>query len=812
MPRPCAGLRVLDLSSGPSGGIATMVLADFGTDVIKVERPGGDPYRRMAAAPMWLRGKRSITLDLRNTADRERLHALAPGVDVVVASYRPGKAAALGADYQTLAALNRGLIYCSITGFGPRGPYAHYPPYEAIAAAKSGRMQAFAGQPRRDGPVFAAVPVGVHVTSQVAVAGVLAALLARERSGRGALVETSLLQAMLPYDLNGLLGVQLMRSGPDGSADFPPRPAMPTLNYHPVLTQDGRWIQLGNLLEHLFHAFIAAADLSDIYAEERFRGSPESWDDEAREAARDRILHRVRERTADDWMQTFHANGNVAAEPFATTQEALEHPDIVAGGNVSEVTHPRLGAVRQLGLLADLTETPGAVGGPDPAPGEHTAEVLSAPQRAPWRPPATPVALKPGQPLDGITILEFATIIATPLAASVLADLGARVIKVEPVNGGDPFRGRGTGAPPGTSSAKTTAGKESICIDLKRPDGRAIVERLIARAEAIVHNYRPGVPERLGIGYETAHALRPDIVYVAVNGYGPAAPSAHRPSAHPIPGAAVGGALYQAGSGLPPPECESLAEIREAARWLSRANEANPDPNTSMVVAAATLLGLYAQQRHGVGQRIFVNMLGANTYANADDFIAYAGKPPRTPVDPQLHGLHALYRLYRARSGWLFLAILTNREWDAFCETVPAIALGRDPRFAGSDARRRHDAELIAALEELFAARDADEWERVLTAEGVGCVRADASRPGEFWADDEHAHMNGFAPFAPHARFGNLRRWGPVVMVDGKTEGYGPGALAGEHTDRILSEVGYRPDEIDGLRAAGIVWSEDPEP
>src|SRR5205823_10211277 len=119
---------------------------DFGADVIKVEPPGGDPARRQAAAPMWLRGKRSAVLDLNRAEDQAALHRLVRGADVVVASYPPGAAAAHRADYETLAALNPGLVYCSVTGWGPRGPYAGYPEDEALVAAKSGRMWALGSE------------------------------------------------------------------------------------------------------------------------------------------------------------------------------------------------------------------------------------------------------------------------------------------------------------------------------------------------------------------------------------------------------------------------------------------------------------------------------------------------------------------------------------------------------------------------------------------------------------------------------------------------------------------------------------------
>jgi crotonobetainyl-CoA:carnitine CoA-transferase CaiB-like acyl-CoA transferase len=787
-----------------------MVLADFGADVVKVERPGGDPWRRLAAAPLWLRGKRSVVLDLAQPGDREQLYALCDRADVVVASFRPGSGERLRADYATLGARNPALVYASITGFGPRGPYAHYPAYEGVVAAKSGRMASFAGQRPREGPVYAAVPIGVHAAAQGAVHGILAALIARERSGRGQKVETSLLQAMLPYDLMQLLLVQLAERDPGLLAGIQALVGgMPTLNYHPVMAKDGRWIQLGNLLEHLFFAFLDSTGLlGELLTEERFQDPPATWQGEVLEEARDRILERLRERTADEWMAIFRANGNVAAEPYASTQEALFHPDLVENGDIVEHVHPDLGSVRQIGPMARLDETPGAAGGPAPAVGQHQAEVLGGPLPAPATRRADGDGPPPGRPLAGITVLEIATIIAAPLATSMLADLGARVIKVEAI-GGDPYRSLG---PAGMLAAKTNAGKESICVDLKTVEGRAILRDLVRRADALVHNFRPGVPERLDLGYEQVRALRPDIVWVAATGYGPDGPGATRPSAHPVPGAASGGALYQAGAGMPPPECRSLAEVREAARQLMRANEPSPDPNTSVVIASATLLGLWAQRRLGRGQRVLVNMLVANAYANADDFLCYPAKPPRPVVDAELHGLAAGYRLYRAREGWVFLALLGDAEWRSFCEAVARPEWLADARFATAEAREKNDAELAAALADLFRERPADDWEALLIAADVGCVRADAPAPGEFFARDEHLIGNGFAPRIRHARFGELRRWGPLVTCAGGAEAYGPGALAGEHTDALLAELGRSAEEIAHLRQIGVVASEPVEP
>ena len=722
MAGPLAGLRVIDLSSGQAAGLATMVLADYGADVIKVEPPGGDPARAEAAAPMWLRGKRSLTLDLESSEDRDRLHELVRGADVVFSSDAPEAAMRRGADFATLSGLNAGLVYCSVTGWGLEGPYAEYPADEALVAAKSGRMQAFSGVIRREGPAFPAVQNGSHAATQSAITGTLAALLVRERTGRGQLVETSLLRGQLPYDFRTLMSAQLTprypaHLGNDPYASFAPD-TMPMLGYQPVQAQDGRWIQFANLLEHLVHSSLAAMDLvEEVMANPRYAGAPNNIDEEAREEVRNIILRRVRERPAAEWMERFQENGNVAAEIVGTAQEAIYHSDMEANREVVDREDPRVGNVRQLGVLARLTETPGEVGTAAPEPGQHSAEVLAEPAREPWQPPRTS-GTAPRHPLEGVTVLEFATIIAAPLGAALLGDLGARVIKVEPVNGGDPMRGLGVGLGAMLGVSKTTGSKESICIDLKSERGQEIVRRLIADADVIIHNYRPGVPERLGIGYEQAKAISPGIVWVSVNGYGPDGPGAHRPSAHPIPGAVCGGALMQSGTGWPPAELEEIDDVREASRWFSRANEANPDPNTSMVVASSAMLGLVARQRTGTGQPIFISMLGANGYANADDFLAYEGKPPRPLIDADLRGTSPLRRLYEARDGWVLLSADNDEAWRAFCEASGANELASDARFTTSAGRAEHADALIEALDALFATRDADEWESLLIARG----------------------------------------------------------------------------------------------
>jgi crotonobetainyl-CoA:carnitine CoA-transferase CaiB-like acyl-CoA transferase len=779
-------IRVLDLSGGPVGGIATTVLADFGADVVKVEPPGGDRFRSLAASPFWLRGKRSVTLALGEQQGRSALQPLIDAADVIVVAGSPARATRWGVDPGQLASSHPALVHCQITPWGSRGPLANAPGSDALVAAKSGRMKTFGRQLRGSAPGYSALPVAQHACAMGAVQGILAALLARERTGCGQHVETSLLQGLLPYDLVDLLFVQLIDRGvmelPDPSAGD-----MPTLNYHPVRAQDGRWIQCGNLMEHLFYAFLDSTDLlGELMADEHFQGAPAAWAPDVIEAARDRILLRVAERPADEWMERFRANGNVAAEPFLTAQEALDHPDLVANDELVTLSAPDVGETRQIGPFARLSATPGAVGRPAPSPGQHNEEVASDWTARPRRAGSTPAVLDSEPPLTGMLVADFSTIIAGPLATSMLADLGARVIKVEPVTG-DPSRHI---IPGGGLALRMNAGKESIALDLKSPEGRRLVRDLLARADVVVHNFRRGVPEKLGVDFESCREANRDVIWVAVQGYGLEGPDAGRPATHPVVGAAMGGATLQSAAALTQ-DCPDVASLREAARQIMRANEANPDPNTSSVTAAAVLLAAFARARGAGGQRVDVSMMVANAWANADDFLSYMGKAPRHEPDEALLGLGPGHRLYPAREGWVMLALTGEADWRRL-----AAALGTEAR----------DEETLAAC---FAGESADDWEARLLGMGIPCVRADGPAPGRFWLSDPQVHANGFAPATTHERFGSMQRWGSIVQVGEPLDMPMAAPLCGASTDALLREWGHAEDEIRVWREKQIVASEE---
>ncbi len=767
---PLQGIAIVDLGLGPVTGLATMVLADFGADVIKVEPPGGDPFLAMPSSRAWMRGKSTLEVDLDDPRALQDVRSLiVDGADAVVTTLGRERRQALGLDYATLSETRSDLVYGVVSGFGEDGPYRDYAAVEAVVAAKFGRMMSLEGVAHRRGPCYAAVQVATHAASQAVAMAVLGSLCGRRTSGRGFVFDTSLLRGLLPQDVSGVQTTHLRERGilsaPETATD--PVTVMPRLYYHSARTKDGRWIQFGNLLPHLHQNFLAVAGLDGR--------SPDAGSGDL-EAFRNLMLKTMESASLDEWMEKFVRHGGVAAHPYQTTQAAMDDPDIVANGHVVTID-----GVAQLGPIAELTETPATIGGaPRRIDFGRARELFGIFGEGKGRGDSngrgrrSSVAPASRRPLEGVTVIEAATIIAVPLGTSTLADMGARIIKFEPP-GGDPFREMMVGA----GAARCNTGKESICLDLKSPQAREIASRLVEKADILVHNYRPGVPERLGLDYDTLARVKPDLVYLASNGYGRKGPGARRPSTHPIPGAALGGVVWQMG-GLPTDAPLALDELREVTRALFRANDTNPDPNTSMVVATAAVLGLLAREMTGKGQQVFLDMFGANAYANWDDFVSYPGKPERPRVDKGSLGLSPWCRLYECRSGWVFL----HAEDD--------------------DARTRLGANDEAELETMFRTDDADAWEARLNGDGIACVRADAHWPAEFLLRDPHAQVEELVVTADHAQWGDYKRQGPLVRFE--RGGCYPGAcLAGEHSVQLLEELGLASEVIDRLLDDGVV-------
>lgn len=370
------GFRVLDLSRILSGPYCTMALADFGAEVIKVERPGAGDDTRAWGPPFvggesayYLsinRNKRSITIDLGQEAGREIIYALARISDVVIENFRPGTAERIGVGYERLCQENPRIIYCSISGFGQQGPYRDRPGYDALAQAMSG-MMAITGEP--DGPPakhgMSIADIGAGMWAAFSI---VTALLARERTGQGQSIDISLLDAQLSWLTYAAGNYFATGENPEryGSA----HPSI--VPYQPFATADGfLMLAIGN--NRLWQQFCAAAGNPDLATQP---GCATSAD---RVVNRDAVISIIagimRERTTAEWMRVLEEAG-IPAGPINTVAQALDDPHVQAREMIVTLDHPTAGSVSVTGVPAKFSETPGTIRTAPPLLGEHTDEIL----------------------------------------------------------------------------------------------------------------------------------------------------------------------------------------------------------------------------------------------------------------------------------------------------------------------------------------------------------------------------------------------------------------------------------------------------
>lgn len=788
-----ADLRVVEIGSSLSVALAGMTLADAGAEVISIERPGGHPLRAEPAFAMWGRGKRACEIDLADPAGHARMRELVRSADVVLLGLKPASLDRLKLDFATLADGAEQLVYACVTGFGVDGPYRDVPVHDAVVQARGGRMFDFSTMHAGARPAFAAAMVPTYGAAMALLTGVFGALRERLRNGgRGQRVETSLARALTVYDLVGWI--------PGGPPPLRTED-VPFLPYSVARTKDGVWIQFAQNGPALFADFLRVLGL-DGEIDYLDAMSPAA-DPALKRHHRDLVQAKIRAKTWAEWQAIFAEERNLSAEPFHAPGEALGHPQFEAIGDVVELADATGRTTRQIGPVFDVPKRPLAPAGPAPAPPGDAAIAFSGPpaSNASPRPSDAARVLADARPglLAGVTVLELGMWIALPFAATQLAELGARVIKLEPLEG-DPMRATGPVA------FKIVQGKESLALDLKRPEAQEIVHRLAARADAVLHSYRPGVPERLGIDFETLSRINPRLVYLYNGAYGSRGPKSPAPAFHVTGGAVAGGAWAQAGAGCPPPPDAVLDDDERArvSRRLELANEANPDFNSAVTAAAATAMGLYHRERTGEAIEIETRMMLSNAMMMSPDFVAFEGRPPRREVNADLDGYGPLYRLYRAAEGWVFVAAPTQRDFERLCAALSLGELARDERFATAEARERNADALAAALSAAIGKRGATELETALCACGVACMRADEGTYRTWLFAQDWALEQGVVVDVEDGVAGGYRRYGAPLTTErpAPLRGARP---AGAETRSLLAEIGYSAEEVAALFEAGVV-------
>jgi itaconate CoA-transferase len=391
------------------------------------------------------------------------------------------------------------------------------------------------------------------------------------------------------------------------------------------------------------------------------------------------------------------------------------------------------------------------------------------------------------RPLEGITVVALEQVIAGPLATRQLAELGARVIKIERPKVGDASRTYDRTVK-GLSShfVWTNRSKESLALDVKHPAAKAVLERLLEKADVFLQNLAPGAAERLGLGATELRQRRPEMIWCGISGYGPTGPYADK-KAYDLLVQCEAGLLSVTGT----PEAPSKAGIPVA------------DIAAGMYAFSAVLAALVRRLRTGEGATLDITMFEAlgEWMGFPALFTAYGGSPP--PRSGAFHATIVPYGPFRAGDGGtVFLSIQNEREFARFCEVVlQNKVLAQDPRFSSGPARQQNRAELHAEIENMFS--NLDSKALVARLETAGIANAKLNDMEEFWRHPQLQARGRWAKVASPA--GALDLLKPPFNIDGMTPRLDPVPALGEHSDAILHELGYSETEVQALRRDGAL-------
>jgi crotonobetainyl-CoA:carnitine CoA-transferase CaiB-like acyl-CoA transferase len=478
---------------------------------------------------------------------------------------------------------------------------------------------------------------------------------------------------------------------------------------------------------------------------------------------------------ADEWV-AWGDRIKEGVQPVRSPEEALADPLLLEDGSIVEVEDPELGRIRHMGLITEYSRTPGSVRGPAPRRGQHTAEILAradgtaepelnngtgkaalGPGES-LKPTAVANGKSRGGPLSGIRVLDLGLALAGPYGSSLLADLGADVIKVNaPWDG--PWMETGIGR-------MANAGKRSAVIDLRDPKGLEAVCRLVATCDVVTHNMRWGVAERIGIGYDELVKHNPALIYCESRGFDRVR------SASNVPG------TDQSGSALAGQEWEDGGSSRGGKPFFGTSMG---DLGNGFLAAIATVNALFHRERSGEGQRVGTSILNACLATSSYTFIRADGTGAERPrLDRMQLGFSALYRLYETSDGWLCLAAIEPDHWEKLTRVLGTEQLGGDPRFSTVEARAANDEALSAALSATMMSRSAGQWFELLDRAGVpvevSSPRFDSPSLGK-----------------PFLRFSQTPTGAP-----------GPPPTLGADTEGVLAEIGMSIEEIAALSESSV--------
>ena len=359
------GIKVLDLSRTVPGPFCTMVLADMGAEVIKIEAPGYQmgmhaDQEKHAAYDYLSRNKKSIILNLKSDEAREIFLKLASSADVVIEAFRPGVAKRLGVDYETVSNVNSGIIYCSLTGFGQEGPYRDLPGHDPNYISIAGAVGLTGDQ--RGNPVIIRAALGDIGSSLHAIIGILCAIIARDKTGKGQYIDISMTDCVLSF-----LTVSLLRYFRD---KFIPKRGWPSPTINVWRTRDDKYVSTGLIEPYFWERFCRALGRDDLIPLQRAKGKELQ---DVYTAIREAFMSKTR----DEWFDIMK-NADTCVSPVLELDEVVNDRHLLKRDMFPEYDHPTEGKVRQLGTPIKLSDTPATFRNFAPLMGQHTEEILES--------------------------------------------------------------------------------------------------------------------------------------------------------------------------------------------------------------------------------------------------------------------------------------------------------------------------------------------------------------------------------------------------------------------------------------------------
>ena len=392
-------------------------------------------------------------------------------------------------------------------------------------------------------------------------------------------------------------------------------------------------------------------------------------------------------------------------------------------------------------------------------------------------------------PLEGVRVLDFTIYQQGPQASVVFADMGADVIKIEMPRHGDLGRVIGSTGKERFSPyfLVHNRGKRSITLDLKKDEAKRICLQMAERSDVVIHNYRPGVMERLGLGYDEMRGVNERIIYGHASGWGPEGPRARDPS-FDLAAQAQGGLIGVTGEpdGYPLPAGAAVADYVGAI-------------NLAMAVMGA----LYVRERTGRGQKIDTSLLGGQVALQSWEIQYYLTSGDMGKAGRGHHYVPTIWRVFKTADSYVVVGGMPENRWTAFCQAVDMPELEEDPRFAKYFDRLAHREELYVILDEAFVKKTNDEWMTLLKA--ADCICAPVATYEEL-VNDPQVRANDYIVEVDHPTRGRMSAVGvpwrfsetPAVAAVAAPE-------LGQHTEEVLQEVGYSWEQIEALREQGVL-------